>query len=107
MKKKYSIAYIVQPSGHSFSPILEHCDEIQFLTTGYESDESLPVIIQNALEDYDPENDVLVPVGNVATNLLAGLEIERICKKKRARHFNLAFYRDKQYVVKTYNGKDK
>lgn len=101
--KKYRTAYVIQPSGHSFQPILEHCDEIRFLTTGYESDESLPQIIQNALKEYDPEKDVLVPVGNVATNVLAGIQVENIREEKRAKHINLAFYRDKQYIIKKYN----
>lgn len=101
--KKYRTAYVMQPSGHSFSPILEHCDEIQFLTTGYELDESLPQIIQNALRDFDPEKDVIVPVGNVATNVIVGMEAERIRIAKRAKYFNIALYRDKQYIVKKYN----
>ena len=99
MKKKFRTAYVVQPSGHSFQPILEHCEEIQFLTTGYEPDESLPTIIQNALKDYDPEKDVLVPVGNVATNLLVGVQA---LSNRKNKSFHLAFYRDKQYIIKKY-----
>ena len=40
MSKPYRTAYVTQSTGHSFTPILEYCQNLKFLTTGYEQYDS-------------------------------------------------------------------
>lgn len=95
MDKKFRKAYIVQNTGHDFSSLLEMCDELVFVTTGYETEDQLVTSISKSLVNFDPSKDVLVPVGNVAANLLVGIVLQKwyiqlgICQ--------VAMYQDKKY----------
>lgn len=55
------------------------CDNIVFCSTGYETEEELPQVIEKALAGFDPEKDVVVPVGNVTNNLIVGAVLARNC----------------------------
>jgi len=99
MTKNFRIAYVTEASSHSFLPVLEECEEIRFITTGYETDGDLPDIIASALEDYHPDIDVILPVGRVATNLIVGIVAERKKIETRSNCINIAFYRDRKYVI--------
>ena len=100
-KKMFRTAYVVQATNYDFAPLLEKCEEIKFVTTGYEKDDNLQVSIGMALVDYDPVNDVIVPVGNVANNVMVGIVAEQLRSYTHTNRINLALYRDKVYDIFT------
>jgi hypothetical protein len=97
--KEYGTAYVTQPTGYKFSPILDFCKEVRFITTGYEEEKDLSSIIENALNGYNPEYDVLVPVGSVSTNIVIGIIAERIRIEKGFEFINIATYSDRKYTI--------
>lgn len=97
--KPYRTAFITQSSGHSFSPILEHCENLKFITTGYESMDGLIATIREALKDYSPEQDVLVPVGSVLSSFVIGYFARERCISVDAEFLNLGIYADKKYSI--------
>lgn len=98
--KQYRTAYVTQPTKHSFSPILDLCERVEFITTGYEDDKNLKRIVKNALKNFDPEADVLVPVGSVITNLVVGIEVEKLRQEKNCESVNIAIYHDQKYRIR-------
>ena len=102
-KKTFHRGLVVQPVGHDFSAVLEFCEEIKFLTTGYETFDKLEQVIRKNLEEleFDPKQDVIIPVGSVNANLLAGIVLEKIRRETGNPYLSLAVYKDKQYDVIT------
>jgi ABC-type uncharacterized transport system ATPase subunit len=100
-KKSFRNAYVVQATTHDFHQLLSFCEEILFVTTGYEVYENLQEHIEEVLQDFDPELDLLVPVGNVASNVLCGAALEKIKREKNCDTFYIAFYDGNNYI--TYN----
>lgn len=98
-KKTFRDAYIVQSTQHNFYQLLEFCADLRFVTTGYENYEKLPEIIAEAMENFDPEKDIVVPVGNVASNLLCGITVAKICKLLNIEKIPIAFYNGENYIV--------
>lgn len=97
---EFNTAYVVQPVGHSFAALLDYCEEVKFITTGYHSSYAQLVSqVQEALQDYDAEKDILVPVGNVTTNLIVGMQIMQCLQNSPSKFFNIAYYKDKDYVI--------
>jgi hypothetical protein len=94
--RHFRTAYVASNTGHNFDPLLEFCDEIKFVTTGYEKEEVLEKEIRKSLENFEPSLDILVPVGSVYTNMLIGMVI---------RHWwvfgsiSIAFFQDQQYHI--------
>lgn len=102
MNKPFRTAYVTQSTGHSFAPILEYCSGLKFLTTGYEqyeSQEELIDIIREAMKDYLPEQDVIVPVGAVVSSFVIGFVAKEKCEEVGAEFLNLGVYADKQYNI--------
>ena len=99
MEKPYRVAYIAQSSGHGFSPILEHCETLKFLSTGYELPGELIPTVREVLKDYSPEQDVIVPVGSVLSCFAAGLLAFEKCKALGSEFLNLGIYADKKYNI--------
>lgn len=98
MSKKFRKAFVVQTSQYDFKPLLEICETIVFITNGYETDENLFVAIQDALKDFSPDRDIVIPVGSVIVNLLVGMCIAT--KKDPAfQKIAVAFYRDREYQI--------
>jgi len=100
--KPYRTAYVTQSTGHSFTPILEYCQNLKFLTTGYEqydSQEELAKLIRTAMQDYSPEQDVIVPVGAVISSFVIGYLAKEKCEEVGAAFLNIGVYSDKQYNI--------
>lgn len=93
MSKQYRTAYITQHSNHNFEPLLAQCEDIKFCSTGYEKENELMEVLTASLVDFNPDVDVLVPVGNVTVNMLLGFILES------ANGFYMAIYRDKEYHI--------
>ena len=70
-------AFIAHHSMHNFSGLSALADNLIFCSTGYEPEGTLATAIEKAVEEFDPTKDILVPVGNVASNLLLGAAITR------------------------------
>lgn len=97
MQKKFRKAFISQSSKYDFHPITELCNEVVFITNGYETDTRMLEKIQQSLKDFDPALDLLVPVGPVGVNLLVGMVIE--AEHSSAKNIAIALYRNKQYEI--------
>jgi len=96
--KVYRTAYIVQNTGHDFQELLKVCDNLRFMSNGYEPEnEALDTLI-TGLQGFDPEKDLIVPVGNVTLNVLLGLLLPRICDVSQ--YFTMAVFYEKQYHFK-------
>ncbi len=98
-KKTFRNAYVVQATAHDFHQLLSFCTDIIFVTTGYEIYEDLQSHIEEVLQDFDPAVDLLVPVGNVASNVLCGAALEKIRREKNCNHFCIAFYDGSNYIT--------
>jgi hypothetical protein len=96
---QFKTAYVVQATNYDFEPLKKLAEFIKFLTTGYESDDQILETVGLALVDFDPEHDILVPVGNVLNNVLAGIAIQQIYQKTNCSRINLALYREKRYDI--------
>lgn len=102
MNKPFRTAYVTQSTGHSFAPILEYCNNLKFVTTGYErydTQEELVALIRVAMQDYSPEQDVIVPVGAVVSSFIVGFIAKEKCEEAHAEFLNLGIYSDKQYNI--------
>lgn len=95
--RHFRTAFVTSNTGHHFDQLLDFCDEIKFVTTGYEKEEALESEIHKSLESFDPGKDVVVPVGSVSANLAIGLIL---------RHWwlsgciSIAVFHDKQYHIR-------
>ena len=98
-KKKFRTAYVSQNTSHDFSTLLEICETIRFVATGYEKEEDLLPSLQESLKDYHPATDVIVPVGSVTLNALIGMVVGQLVKEHHYSTFRMAFFQDKEYHV--------
>jgi len=65
-------ALCVKP-GFRYSALKPYCKEIEFITDGFATDvESISQQIAEAMVDYDPDLDVIVPTGTGIVNMLIG-----------------------------------
>lgn len=64
--------YIVEPS-HDLSVVKDYTDNIKFITTGTELVEGLAERVSASLEDFDPEEDAIIPMGRTSACLITGL----------------------------------
>jgi len=117
-------AFIAHHSRHDFSELSKIADNLIFCSTGYEPEDALASAIEEAMKDYNPRTDILVPVGNVNSNLLLGAIAARkstpvvppsypdilddLVDMKQAQwlktsSFFVAVYRDSQYHVREIN----
>lgn len=95
---KFRKAYVAQNTQHDFSDLRDISDEIVFVTTGYEDEGNLHTTVEKSLVDFDPNRDVIVPVGNVFVNLLVGQVLGR---KDKYGSYRVALFRGKEYHVRT------
>jgi hypothetical protein len=114
MEKQFRYAFVAHNSKHDFTELKELCEEIKFLSTGYEQSEDLSSIMEENMREFDASRDILVPVGNVASNVIMGAIAVRmhvedlpspvgrfVSRPLMANHkFWMAFYKDKQYQIK-------
>ena len=103
----FTNAFIAHNSKHDFSELKKLADNLIFCSTGYEQGDTLASTIEEAMKDYNPRTDILVPVGNVISNLLMGAIAARKSSHVEAgevpvlaSEFFVAVYRDTQYHVR-------
>lgn len=93
MTTPYRTAFIAMNSGHDFIRVKQDlAANIVFVTTGYEAEEDLLPAIEKSLESFDPEQDIIVPVGKVMTNALIGLVLGKLGKQPV-----FAYWQEQQY----------
>jgi hypothetical protein len=111
-------AFVAHNSRHDFRPLTDLCESIIFCSTGYEPEEELVSAVETAMEPFDPRKDIIVPVGNVVSNLILGAvaarkatylitrinpdiggSLEDNVEMSRPTFF-VAVYRDQQYHVR-------
>lgn len=95
MDKKFSRAFVCMHTSHDFSSLRELCDSVLFLSSGFEKDEDLVNQIDLFLRDFNPEEDIIVPVGRVAVSLVVG----SILNSLGMAEILIANYQDKTYTV--------
>lgn len=68
-------ALCVKP-GFRYSALKPYCKEITFITDGFATDiDSISNQIAEAMTDFDPDHDVIVPTGTGIVNMLIGYYI--------------------------------
>jgi hypothetical protein len=97
--KKFARAYVVQNSQHNFSELKEICEEIVFISSGYDGEENLLPLVVGGLQSFSPRRDVLVPVGNVFINLLVGMVVAELVAGLEFNTISIAIYREKAYHI--------
>lgn len=70
--EKFRTLYVVEPS-HDLSIAKEYTDTVKFVTTGTELVDQLMDRISASLENFDPEQDAVIPMGRTSACLITGL----------------------------------
>lgn len=98
MPKRFRTAYIAQESGHDFSELEIFCDQLLFVTAGDESFSELATVVYAALASFDPQRDIVVPVGKVGVNLMIGQALGDLLL---GQPYRVALFRPKEgtYVI--------
>jgi len=80
---RFNRIFVVEPS-HDFSALKPFCQEIVFLTTGYETANQLTKTIAHNLylQKFDPEMDAVLPVGRVVACVVTGIILGRSHQNK-------------------------
>lgn len=99
MSAIYRTAFVVQNTGYDFSDLETICENIRFITSGRESEDQLLDVINDRMHDFVPNMDLFVPVGNVVTNLLAGLVLFTLAKPL-GDAITIALYKDRKYHIR-------
>ena len=76
--QRFRTVYVVEPSKHDLSLLYEHCENMKFLSTGYEVYSKLLEAIENNLIDFDPNRDAILPIGRVVSTFLVGIALANI-----------------------------
>ena len=92
-KTSFRKIFVAEPS-HNVSGLKDYTDEIVFVTTGYQTIINIPAEVAKNLEDFDPEQDAIVPLGKLTANILIGLFLG---KKYPNVGIWIAIYKDKEY----------
>lgn len=69
---KFRKLFVVEPT-HDISLLGKYCDNIIFLTNGDERIENVSERMDAKLEDFDPDDDALIPMGRVSACSMAGI----------------------------------
>lgn len=69
---------LVLQDGHDFSALSNYTDEIVLVTSGEETVRGAAMLVEEALEEFDPESDAIVPVGRIAVAFLAGMLVNKM-----------------------------
>lgn len=94
MTKQFRTAYVACASGHDFEELKLFCSHIRFVVSEEYRIDDLPTLVEKGLREFDNAQDVLVPVGRVAVNLVIGEVMGRWNQP-----FKIALYQDHTYVI--------
>jgi energy-coupling factor transporter ATP-binding protein EcfA2 len=73
-ENKFRKLFVVEPT-HDISILSKYCNQVVFLTNGDEKTEELSKKIPLMLQDFNPDEDALIPMGRVASCTIAGIAI--------------------------------
>lgn len=90
---------LVLQDGHDFSALENYTDDIVFVTTGEETVRGAALAIREALEEFDPDTDAIVPVGKIAVSFLAGMLVTKMFPGKE---ITIGLYQSKLSRTKEY-----
>jgi hypothetical protein len=91
--KLFRTAYVTQ-KGFDMSALFQYVDDIVFLNTGNKKIRNLISHIEENIEGFDPELDVVIPVGKVVFAFILGTAFSRISKGKS---INIGIYDQGEY----------
>lgn len=101
MKKPFRVAWITEP-GYDFSAVEKYCEEVRFLTKGYEKDTmKMADSIHSSLADFNLSQDVIVPVGKVLSVWLVALSVNALQENEGT--LNYAVYQGGDYSFRKWN----
>lgn len=73
--RQFRTAFVVEPS-HDFSALRDHCLDLRFLSTGMErSYRDLLENVDSVLNDFEPDQDVLIPTGHLWVTFVVGMHL--------------------------------
>jgi len=72
--KKFRTIFILSAT-HNFTPVAKYAENIQFLLEGEEKPEEISAAIERKLENFDPANCAIIPVGKVTSCLILGIKL--------------------------------
>jgi len=94
--KPYRKAFIAIQTGHDFAPLLPICEELIFCTHGYEPENKVEATVRDRMRDFEPSQDIIVPVGNVVASCILGA-----IASEYPHPIKMAIYRDREYHIQT------
>jgi hypothetical protein len=90
MRERFKTLFVVEPS-HDLRTMRAYSDDIRLITTGDEKVDELEQKISEALVDFNPLTDAVIPMGRVSACLIAGRRLGEL-------------FPDKEIMVGTYHG---
>lgn len=70
--KPFRSAYVTDPT-HDMSAISAWVEDIHFILKGTETYAEIPAAVAQALKDFSPEKDVIIPVGGIVANFVMAM----------------------------------
>jgi hypothetical protein len=96
--KRFRHAYVIKPGQFDFSALKPFCDRIIFVTDGYgDHVDSIREQLNDGLDSFDPNKDVIVPVGSAMVNVLAGAIVQRMLEGHKADSFAMGIFLEGNY----------
>lgn len=101
-KKRFRNVYVVKPGPYDLSSIKPQCEHIIYGTDGYADDVmGMYRQLQESLEDFDADKDLLIAVGSAnACALATTIIVQKIVQsgKKNWDSYCLAVYNNRTYL---------
>ena len=97
VRKSYRNAFIVQNTGHDFTDLLKVTERIVYVLHGNEAEEDRWLMAKQVLSNFDPQLDIIVPVGNTPANILVGTIVGIACLNQHWDNYTMAIYKDRTY----------
>lgn len=100
-KKQFRHAWVLKP-GFKFSYLAPYCEKICFGTDGYADtvEEQWEQLRVNLL-DFDPDKDVLIPIGSASLCTMAATVLVRLCinsGRKDWDSYAMGVYKENDYI---------
>lgn len=71
--KRFRSAFIIKPAKLDFSPLLEDCENLLYVTDGVgDHVDNIREQVERSLRDFDAKRDVIIPVGSAYVAFLSG-----------------------------------
>lgn len=95
MKKKFRRAFVVEPT-HDIGAVVQDAQDVVFLLGGFEglTPDNMSSILSARLPEFDPDNDVIIPIGRIVANFQVGFMLATLFPK---RELWMGIYKDHGY----------